>query len=141
MCKHYTWTYIWKVNDKKQIRIAIFEDNPIMMDAYRWILNGSRGYTCIGSFNSCNNWRHDLERSNPDVVLMDIHMPLMDGYQAALEIRSLPDPVKSNVSIIALTASVSNLEQRIKDVGMNDYIYKPFNSKELYKKLKAISIN
>ncbi len=70
------------MNDTKEIRVAIFEDNPIMMDAYRSILNGSPGYTCAGSFTSCNNWKHDIQKSNPDVVLMDIEMTGLNGIAA-----------------------------------------------------------
>lgn len=70
------------MNDNKEIRVAIFEDNPIMMDAYRSILNGSPGYTCTGSFTTCNNWRHDIEKSKPDVVLMDIEMTGINGIKA-----------------------------------------------------------
>ncbi|HCN83485.1 MAG TPA: hybrid sensor histidine kinase/response regulator, partial [Sphingobacteriaceae bacterium] len=76
-----------------------------------------------------------------DVILMDIHMPVMDGYEATHKIRSLANPEKASICIIALTASVSNLERRIKEVGMDDYIYKPFNSKELFSKLKKIHAN
>jgi DNA-binding NarL/FixJ family response regulator len=68
--------------DNKEIRVAIFEDNPIMMDAYRSILNGSAGYICTGSFTSCNNWKQDIEKSNPDVVLMDIEMTGINGIAA-----------------------------------------------------------
>ena len=70
------------MDGNKEIRIAIFEDNPIMMDAYRSILNGSPGYKCTGSFYSCNNWKHDIEKSNPDVVLMDIEMTGINGIKA-----------------------------------------------------------
>ena len=70
------------MNENKEIRVAIFEDNPIMMDAYRSILNGSSGYTCTGSFTSCNNWKQDIEKSNPDIVLMDIEMTGINGIKA-----------------------------------------------------------
>lgn len=70
------------MDENKEIRVAIFEDNPIMMDAYRSILNGSAGYTCTGSFTNCNNWKHDIEKSNPDVVLMDIEMTGINGIKA-----------------------------------------------------------
>lgn len=70
------------MNDNKEIRVAVFEDNPIMMDAYRSILNGSPGYVCTGSFTSCNNWEHDIEKSSPDVVLMDIEMTGINGIKA-----------------------------------------------------------
>lgn len=70
------------MSDNTVIRVAIFEDNPIMMDAYRSILNGSPGYICTGGFSSCNNWKHDIEKSNPDVVLMDIEMSGIKGIKA-----------------------------------------------------------
>ncbi len=75
------------MGDEKNIRVAIFEDNPIMMDAYRSILNGSPGYICTGSFTSCNNWRQDIGKSNPDVVLMDIEMTGLDGIRATKLIK------------------------------------------------------
>lgn len=67
--------------------MAIFEDNPIMMDAYRSILNGSPGYTCTGNFSSCNNWKHDIQKSNPDVLLMDIEMAGINGIEATRLIK------------------------------------------------------
>ncbi len=75
------------MNNVHDIRVAIFEDNPIMMDAYRSILNGSPGYICTGSFTSCNDWKHDIERSNPDVVLMDIEMTGINGIKATSLIK------------------------------------------------------
>lgn len=72
-----------------------------------------------------------------DVILMDMYMPLVDGYTAARAIRNLPEPYK-NVYIIACTASVSNnLPDEIKAAGMDDYICKPFDTKELYSKLNS----
>ncbi|MBI2730294.1 MAG: response regulator transcription factor [Sphingobacteriales bacterium] len=81
-------TYICTVNNNKVIRVAIFEDNPIMMDAYRSILNGSPGYTCCGCFTNGNNWKHDIQKSNPDVVLMDIEMTGIDGIAATQLIKN-----------------------------------------------------
>lgn len=75
------------VNQSTDIRVAIFEDNPIMMDAYSAILNGSPGFVCTGKFTSCNNWKHDIERSKPDVVLMDIEMSGLNGIEATKQIK------------------------------------------------------
>lgn len=72
-----------------------------------------------------------------DVILMDIHMPLVNGYEASRAIRALPDPVRSRVPIIALTATVSdNLFDNLREAGMDDYLAKPFKLDELYSKLK-----
>ena len=83
---------------------------------------------------------NELRSKAYDVILMDIHMPEMDGFEAAKEIRKMQDSTKSGIPIIALTASVSqDINAKIKEAGMNDYVRKPFNSKELYGKLKKIA--
>lgn len=74
-----------------------------------------------------------------DGVLMDIHMPVMDGYEATLAIRALTDKTKSQIPIIAITASVSdNVYSRIREVGMQDFLSKPFQVDHLYEKLQQI---
>jgi DNA-binding NarL/FixJ family response regulator len=82
------------VSNTTEIRVAIFEDNPIMMDAYRSILNGSPGYKCTGSFTHANNWKHDVQKSNPDVVLMDIEMTGVTGIEVTKLIKKEFPPVK-----------------------------------------------
>jgi hypothetical protein len=66
-----------------------------------------------------------------DVVLMDVHMPEMDGLQATRAIRALPGP-QSRVPIIALTANAFDSDvARCRDAGMNGHIGKPFRREEL----------
>ena len=76
------------------IRVAIFEDNPIMLDAYKAILNGVEGYHCTGAYTHCNDLKHDIERSNPDVVLMDIEMYGVDGIEATRRLKELKPRIK-----------------------------------------------
>ena len=72
--------------------------------------------------------------SSFDLILMDLQMPEMDGYQATEQIRQLPG--YSNVPIVALTASVfAAVEKKITQAGMNDHLTKPFNPSSLYQKL------
>lgn len=74
-----------------------------------------------------------------DGILMDIHMPVMDGYATARAIRALSDPTKANVPIIALTASVShNIFTKIKNAGMQDYLTKPFQTETLHEKIEQL---
>ncbi|NEU08522.1 response regulator [Flavihumibacter sp. R14] len=84
----------------------------------------------------------DKINSNPyDVVLMDLHMPLVDGFEAARAIRAMADPLRSGVRIIALTASVSdNLSYKIREAGMDDFLYKPFKLNDLYLKLRRMPV-
>lgn len=64
---------------------------------------------------------------------MDIMMPVMDGYQAAREIRKLSDPALANTPIVAMTANAFE-EDKIAalDAGMNDHLAKPFRIEALY---------
>lgn len=64
------------------IRVAIFEDNKLIRDAYEAILKGTQGFLSTGIFSNCGDLDFAIRKSNPDVVLMDIEMPGTDGIQA-----------------------------------------------------------
>ena len=73
----------------------------------------------------------DWGKTTYDLVLMDMHMPVMDGVEATRRIRALPAP-KNAVPIIAATAGAMAGEiQRCLDAGMNDYVGKPINPEQL----------
>lgn len=69
-----------------EIRVAIFEDNKLVRDALQAILNGTPGFTCCGAFADGNRWESDINRSEPDVVLMDIEMPGLNGIEIAAKL-------------------------------------------------------
>ncbi len=80
----------------------------------------------------------DKIEANPhfDVVLMDIHMPIMGGIEATQILRAKSEDYYKNLPIVALTASMLNSEiNEISASGMNDYILKPFDPRGLYDKL------
>ncbi|MDG1728760.1 MAG: ATP-binding protein [Algibacter sp.] len=75
-----------------------------------------------------------------DLVLMDLQMPLLDGYETASIIRNLSDKSKSNIPIIALTAfAQTDIKEKTKQYKMNGFMGKPFNPEKLYKLLKSYS--
>ena len=68
-----------------------------------------------------------------DIILMDLQMPIMNGFEATEYIRNI---LNSNIPIIALTADVTTADlERCKAVGMNDYIAKPLDERILYRKI------
>lgn len=72
------------------------------------------------------------ENNAYDIILMDIRMPLMDGYETTKIIRKNTNSDKNNIPIIALTAAVSvSDKERYKKVGMNGFLAKPFKENEL----------
>ncbi|SDE04295.1 PAS domain S-box-containing protein [Dyadobacter soli] len=79
-----------------------------------------------------------VQANDYDLVLMDLQMPEMDGYEATRHIRSLPDEKYQRLPIIALTASaMMDIKDIAFTVGMNDYISKPFSPAELYAKVAS----
>ena len=72
-------------------------------------------------------------KNNPDLILMDISLPVMDGYEATRRIREkMPD-----IPIIGLSAhAMDNYEQKAKEVGCNDYLTKPVDENLLFQKLQ-----
>ena len=76
-----------------------------------------------------------------DVILMDIHMPIMDGYTSTKEILSFYKGSPQSPWIIAITASVAtDVQNKIAKAGLHDYISKPFNPLELKRKLLNFSV-
>jgi signal transduction histidine kinase/CheY-like chemotaxis protein len=126
--------------DLSKLRVLVAEDNSMNRFLLKKVF--SRWNNIPAFAENGEEVVEQLSLQAYDVVLMDIHMPIMDGYQASRAIRQLSNPERSGIPIIALTASVSNnLGNKIKEAGMNDYIFKPFNTKELYGKLKNIELN
>lgn len=77
-----------------------------------------------------------VEKNNYDIILMDLQMPEMSGWEATRYIRSNMKPPKSTIPIIALTADVTkNNADKCKEAGMDDYVSKPINERDLLDKI------
>jgi PAS domain S-box-containing protein len=121
---------------EKPVRVLMAEDNAINQFAARNLLK--RWNVEMDIADDGQIAFEKLQQKDYDIVLMDIHMPRLNGYEAARKIRDeLPEP-KRSVPIITLSASVLENEIRAAhDAGMNDVVSKPFNPKILYAKIKG----
>jgi DNA-binding NarL/FixJ family response regulator len=63
------------------IKVAIFEDNNNMREGLYQLINGSAGFSCTGAFPNCDDLIRKIEKSTPDVIVMDIEMPGMNGIE------------------------------------------------------------
>jgi len=116
------------------MRVLIAEDNPVNVMLMKKLLSKWN----ITPFIAENGERavEFVQYGNFDVILMDLQMPVMNGFDAAIEIRKMADPKKANIPIIALTASaLFDIKERVYNSGMNDYVSKPFKPTELYDKI------
>ncbi|GAB4017823.1 ATP-binding protein [Spirosoma koreense] len=118
----------------KGLKILLVEDYPVNVKVAlkfltMWGIEVDTAENGLVAVDKCRAGQFDL-------VLMDLQMPIMDGYTAAQEIRHF----NFDVPIIALTASATfSNRDRAELVGMNDYVTKPFNPKELFYKIAKYS--
>jgi PAS domain S-box-containing protein len=77
-----------------------------------------------------------IEKEEFDLILMDLHMPILDGIEATRIIRNSEKPKIKNIPIIALTAAImSESHDKIEDLNINDYVLKPFKPQDLYERI------
>ena len=118
---------------KQQQRILLVEDNSYNQTLAKIILQHA-GF----SVEIAENGAEALEKlagSDFQLVLMDVHMPVMDGYAATRAIRQ--DPRFAHLPVIALTAHVTaDFHQQCLDAGMNDFVTKPMDAALLLEKLQ-----
>jgi DNA-binding response OmpR family regulator len=114
-------------------RILIVEDETPMRTALKDVLE-SEGYRVLTSADGENGLRRALEEK-PDLILLDIMMPRLDGFAVSAELRRLAIPVP----ILMLTAK-GQVEDRVAglDAGADDYLVKPFSTEELLARVRAL---
>lgn len=120
--------------ENSSIKVLVAEDIPLNQLLMKTILD-EFGF----EMEIAENGRiavDKLKQGNFDIVLMDLQMPEMNGFEATEHIRS---GLKSTIPIIALTADVTTVDlAKCKAVGMNDYIAKPVDERVLYNKILSL---
>lgn len=106
-----------------KVAVCMLKDKGMLVDC------AENGVRAVEKFQASDCGYYDL-------ILMDVRMPVMDGLQAADAIRCMDRPDAKNLPIIAMTANTHTSDiRKCKEVGMNDYIAKPLDLKNLYQVL------
>jgi CheY-like chemotaxis protein len=116
-------------------RILVAEDNKINFFVANKFLTG---WGVIVTHAEDGQQALDkLEIEDFDLVLMDLHMPVMDGIEATKIIRSSDNPRINNIPIVALTAAImSENHDKIDKLNINDYVLKPFKPHDLFERIR-----
>lgn len=143
------FTLRFKIGQAKLVgRDSVFHQSGTdfeSLEGYKVLLVEDNAMNVIVARQFLNRWKLDFDHAKDgeeavrkvvdgayDLVLMDLQMPVMDGYEATLLIRQ----THPNLPIIALTASAMlEIQEQVYKVGMNDFVTKPFNPRDLYQKI------
>ncbi|MBN1469853.1 MAG: response regulator [Fusobacteriaceae bacterium] len=111
-------------------KILIAEDNEINQEIIVELLKSENLIPEIA--NNGKEVLEKLENSTYDLILMDLQMPILDGYETTKQIRSMDK--YNSLPIIGLSAhAIAGIKEEVEKVGMNDYVSKPINPKEIFK--------
>ena len=117
---------------EEAIRILVVDDEPDIRRICRILLE-TGGYTVLEAATGAEAVEQVRQHPELDLILMDIQMPIMDGYEATKIIRSFNNK-NAQIPIIAMTANAFTEDRlRAKEAGMNEHIAKPFDAKLLVK--------
>ena len=116
-------------------KILVVEDTEDNRQILRDLL-GMAGYEMVEAHDGAQGVAMAAEH-RPDLILMDIQMPVLDGYEATRRIKAAPALAAS--PIVAVTSyALSGDEQKARDAGCNDYIAKPYSPRQMLAKVREI---
>lgn len=121
-----------------ELNIAIADDNPQTLNLLNDILEEQEGFRVVGKADNGEDAYHMILKTNPDIVLMDIIMPRLDGISVMEQVKKNGE-LKKNPSFIMITAAGSeNITREAFRMGANYYIMKPFNKDMIVDKIRQV---
>jgi DNA-binding response OmpR family regulator len=117
-------------------RVVCIEDEPEMIDLVRLIL-GRKGFNVIGA-NGGIEGLETVRREQPDLVLLDLMMPDMDGWEVYQQMKA--DSVLREIPVVVVTAKAQSIDKvlGLHIAKVDDYITKPFGPQELLESVEKI---
>ncbi|NWG16638.1 MAG: response regulator [Chloroflexi bacterium] len=121
------------------VRVVCIEDEPEMIDLVRLILS-REGYEVVGASGGFKGLE-TVENLTPDLVLLDLMMPDMDGWEVYQRLKA--NPGTRNIPVIVVTARAQSIDRvlGLHIARVDDYITKPFGPAELLKSIERVLAN
>ncbi|MDP2922866.1 MAG: response regulator [Candidatus Omnitrophota bacterium] len=116
----------------KKILVVEDEQDVLRLTAYRLKKSGYEVLTAIDGQKALNL----LQENIPDLIILDLLLPAIHGYEVCKRIKS--DTKLKNIPVILFTASVLDVERKVKELGVDDFIMKPFELEILLEKVKKL---
>jgi DNA-binding NarL/FixJ family response regulator len=117
------------------IRVVLYEDNNQLREGLAMLINGSDGFSVVNTYRNCNHVEEDIKADNPDIVLMDIDMPGVDGIKGLKLIRQLNTTCK--VLMLTVFDDKKNVFEAIR-AGADGYLLKKTQPAKLIEHLKDV---
>ena len=120
------------------IRVAILDDHTLLRELLKGSLNAETDIEVVGEATNGAEAVALSERLSPDVVILDIAMPVMDGWECLSRLRG--DPKTRGVPVVIMTAWLSDdLKSRARTAGAARFLIKPFDQDELVDIVRALA--
>jgi DNA-binding NarL/FixJ family response regulator len=103
------------------IKVLLYEDNPQLREGLTMLISGSDGFEVVAAFKNCENVVGEVSAFDPDVILMDIDMPGVNGIEGLKRVRAVNDSVK--ILMLTVFDDNQNVFQAISN-GANGYVLK-----------------
>ena len=118
----------------KDAKILVVDDEPINLQVYKNVLDLESYQTLLAS--SGEQAMEHIGVNRPDLVLLDLMMPRMNGFEVCKEIRKVHSPINLPILIVSAKNQIADLEQGLQ-LGANDYFVKPINNQSLNARIKT----
>lgn len=123
------------MTDTAKIKLAIADDHTILLDGLRALLQKQKDMEVTGMYSNGSNLLEDLPQSQPDVILADINMPVMNGHELTLKVKEQYPHIP--VIILSMHDDAGHIMELI-EAGASGYVLKNVNDKELLDAIRMV---
>jgi DNA-binding response OmpR family regulator len=117
-------------------KIMVVDDNQDILESVTAVFEGEKPPPKVTGVTSGKEALAAMKRDRPDIVILDIMMPGLSGWDVASQMKD--DPVLSSVPIVYLSAKSDTLSRQMGGLSAEDYIVKPFNPADLVRRVKDV---